>query len=183
MDYEFKDLSVDELTRGYVIDEDKKEYTCIFCGEKFENGLIYTSGGRLVTAEKAMIEHIFNAHDGAFNCLVSMDKQLNGLSDTQKNLLICMYEEMGNKEIGEEMNINTATVRTHKFNLQKMKREAKILLALLQQIEDEDLVNERRKHRNDNSVKIENVIDEIPAITDSFNGNTLHPFFTQFNNK
>ena len=178
MDYEFKELTVEELARGYVIDEDTKEYTCIFCGEKYEEGLVYTSNGRLVTAEKAMSEHIINAHDGSFNCLVSMDKQMNGLSDTQKNLLMCMYEEMGNKEIGEEMNINPATVRTHKFNLQKMKREAKVLLALLEQIEDEDLVNERRKQKRDNSVRIENVIDDIPDITTGFSGNTLHLFFT-----
>ena len=80
-------------------------------------------------------------------------------------------------------NINPATVRTHKFNMQKMKREAKILLALLEQIEDENLVNERRRYRNGNEVTIENVIDKLPAITDNFNGNTLHPFFTQMNSK
>ena len=43
------------------------------------------------------------------------------------------------------MNISAATVRTHKFNIQKMKREARILLAVLNQIEDEDAVILRKQ--------------------------------------
>ena len=61
MNEEFKDLTVEELTRGYVIEDGV--YRCIFCGETFEDGLIYTSRGRSVTAGKAMAEHIADRHD------------------------------------------------------------------------------------------------------------------------
>ena len=76
-----------------------------------------------------------------------MDKQVNGLSEIQKDVLTGMYLEKDNKQICEEMGISAATVRSHKFNLQKSKREAKILLALLEQIENETIVKQRKKDR------------------------------------
>ena len=59
---DFKELSLEELRRGYVIHRDGT-YTCIFCGASFETGVIYHSRGRDVTAERA-IRHIL-AHAGA----------------------------------------------------------------------------------------------------------------------
>lgn len=185
MNEEFKDLTVEELTRGYVIEDGV--YRCIFCGETFEDGLIYTSRGRSVTAGKAMAEHIADRHGSSFSCLVAMDKQVNGLSETQKNLLLCMYDDMDNKEIGEDLGISPATVRTHKFNLQKMKREAKIMLALMEQLENEELVEERRRMAAPDSAAAGNpaagVLTGMPEVTDSFSGNMLHPFFTRFDKR
>ena len=42
---DFKELSLEELRRGYVIHRDGT-YTCIFCGASFETGVIYHSSGR-----------------------------------------------------------------------------------------------------------------------------------------
>ena len=67
--------------------------------------------------------------------MLELDKTLNGLTEVQKTLLSCIYEGKSTDEIGEIMGISTATVRAHKFNLQKAKREAKILLALLEILE------------------------------------------------
>ena len=63
--------------------------------------------------------------------MLELDKTLNGLTEVQKTLLSCIYEGKSTDEIGEIMGISTATVRAHKFNLQKAKREAKILLTLI----------------------------------------------------
>lgn len=97
-----------------------------------------------MTAERAVREHVLEAHGGAFKGLIGLDKQINGLSDIQKQILEGMYAGDDNKAIGEEMAISAATVRTHKFNIQKMKREARILLALLENIENEEVVTARR---------------------------------------
>lgn len=182
---ELKELTVEELSRGYV--KSKKEGTliCIFCGESFIEGNIYNYAGRMVTAERAMIEHIFDAHGGAFHGLINLDKQINGLSDIQKQILTGMYEEKENRELGEAMDISAATVRTHKFNIQRMKREAGILLAVLNQIEDEDTVNLRKqleKLRDEEKVGGQ-VADLSDGLERSLTGNSLHPFFTQFNLK
>ena len=176
---EVKELTVAELARGYVKDEEQGAYICIFCGDVFEEGIVYNFHGRMLTAERAAAEHVVDSHGGVFNGLINLDRQINGLSDAQRDILECMYMEKDNKEISKEMGISTATVRTHKFNIQKMKREAKILLALLEQIENEDI--DRLRKRLEPRAESESESYVYPQ--HDFEGNNLHPFFTQFNLK
>lgn len=172
---DFKELSIDELAKGYIKNIKKGEYSCIFCGEIFEEGVIYSNDGKMVTAEKAVMEHVRVEHSGAFNALLNLDKQVCGLTDIQKNLLLNMYEQNDNKTICEDMGISPATVRTHKFNLQKAKREAKILLALIEIVEDENLLNITKPKKNNVQIK-----EKQKSI---FSINSLHPFFTQYKYK
>jgi len=176
---EFKELTVDELSQGYVWDESAGAYICIFCGERFEEGLIHSSHGRMLTAERAVKEHITDAHGGVFDGLTSLDKQIHGLSDSQRDILEGMYMEKDNKTLAKELGISVATVRTHKFNIQRMKREAKILLALLEQIENPDVVNERKRL----DPKSDGGQEPFAYQDNEFEINRLHPFFTQFNLK
>ena len=37
---EFKELTLEELIQGYVRLDEEQVYQCIFCGERFEEGLI-----------------------------------------------------------------------------------------------------------------------------------------------
>ncbi|MFQ9526789.1 MAG: hypothetical protein ACLRZ4_12055 [Eubacterium ramulus] len=67
---EFKELTLEELTRGYVWSEEEQLYQCIFCGDKMEEGLIYSSRGKSVNALRAMQEHIFDEHGSVFECLL-----------------------------------------------------------------------------------------------------------------
>lgn len=173
---EFKELVIDDLIRGYTESDNTGTCTCIFCGESFREGVVYSSRERQVTHKRAAEEHVYDVHGGVFYNLVNLDKQVNGLTKPQKDILKGMYEEQENRELAKSMGITTATVRTHKFNVQKMKREAKILLALLEHIENEELV---RKRRAELSNKEEDKAS--PAASPDFTGNMLHPFFTKFN--
>ena len=103
---DFKELSLEELRRGYVIHRDGT-YTCIFCGASFETGVIYHSRGRDVTAERAIREHMQEVHSGTFWPMLELDKTLNGLTEVQKTLLSCIYEGKSTDEIGEIMGIST----------------------------------------------------------------------------
>lgn len=176
---EFKELTLEELTRGYVWSEEEQLYQCIFCGDKMEEGLIYSSRGKSVNALRAMQEHIFDEHGSVFECLLNLDKQMNGLSDAQKDVLEGLYYEKDNKAIGKEMGISDATVRTYKFNLQKMKRRARIFLAMMEQIENEDFIALRKRLEPEQNV--ENI--RKPHFDTQFGANLLHPFFTQYNLK
>ena len=176
---EFKELTLEELTRGYVWSEEEQLYQCIFCGDKMEEGLIYSSRGQSVNALRAMQEHIFDEHGSVFECRLNLDKQMNGLSDAQKDVLEGLYYEKDNKAIGKEMGISDATVRTYKFNLQKMKRRARIFLAMMEQIENEDFIALRKRLEPEQNV--ENI--RKPHFDTQFGANLLHPFFTQYNLK
>lgn len=176
---EFKELTLEELTRGYVWSEEEQLYQCIFCGDKMEEGLIYSSRGKSVNALRAMQEHIFDEHGSVFECLLNLDKQMNGLSDAQKDVLEGLYYEKDNKAIGKEMGISDATVRTYKFNLQKMKRRARIFLAMMEQIENEEFIALRKRLEPEQNV--ENI--RKPHFDTQFGANLLHPFFTQYNLK
>lgn len=176
---EFKELTLEELTRGYVWSEEEQLYQCIFCGDKMEEGLIYSSRGKSVNALRAMQEHIFDEHGSVFECLLNLDKQMNGLSDAQKDVLEGLYYEKDNKAIGKEMGISDATVRTYKFNLQKMKRRARIFLAMMEQIENEEIIALRKRLEPEQNV--ENI--RKPHFDTQFGANLLHPFFTQYNFK
>ncbi len=171
---DFKELSISELCSGYL-EQENGDCTCIFCGEHLEDGVIYESRGRKVTAKRAMAEHMEDVHFGAFWSLLGLEKTLSGLTDVQKALMACLYEQKTTEQTGEIMGISAATVRTHRFNLQKAKREAKILLAMLEMIEKGEepiprpLGTETHFH---------------PAALDQqFSFNDLHPFFTQFRYK
>ena len=88
-----------------------------------------------------------------------------------------MYSGKDNKTIGEELDINVATVRTHKFNIQKMKKEAKILLAILEHVENKELIQNRKQ--------VESSLgeEEQTEFDSDFDGNNLHPFFTKIDFK
>lgn len=174
----FKELEVEDLVNGYIKQDEENVYICVFCGEVFEEGVIYVSRDRMVTAQKAITEHINDEHESVFENLISLDKQINGLSDTQKKILSAMYEKKDPKVISEEMGISPATVRTHKFNLQKMKREAKIFIALMKMIENEHDLTEIKKI--DENIKEETVQVKEP---DMFSLNSLNPFFKQIKYK
>lgn len=176
---EIKELTLSELIEGYTTLDNGERYVCIFCGESFEKEMMYQSRGRYVTGKRAVMEHIIDEHGGVFNGLMSLDKQINGFSEMQREILCGMYAEKDNKELAEELDISVATVRTHKFNIQRMKREAKILLACLAQIEDEEIVSIRKK-LEEGTLKTyappKHDLDENMSNV----GNSLHPFFTQF---
>lgn len=171
----FKDLSLEELKKGYVKQDNPAGYMCIFCGEFFEEGVIYSSRERSVVAEKATQEHIEDIHEGAFQSLITLDKQISGLSDVQKKVIESLHEKMEVKDIAEDMGISPATVRAHKFNLQKMKREAKIFLALMEAVEDKDgQVSECERSTDHHGIEKMSGGDEM------FNINSLHPFLNQW---
>lgn len=169
------DLEIEDLVKGYTYNPETNEYRCLFCKEIFEEGYIYEYEEKLMSAEKRMKIHIEEEHNGVFLSLLGLEKEINGLSDIQKKLLLLLAEKKDNKDIAEDMGITTSTVRTHKFYLQKMKRQAKILLALMEALEIEE--------KKDKKLELKNERDEKLKTEKIFSINSLHPFFTQYNLK
>lgn len=171
------DLNINELIQGYTQDEVIGSYQCIFCSEEFNEGVIYFSRGRNVDAKRAAAEHVYDKHGGPFEGLLLLDREINGLTDIQKTLLKSMYKEEDNKTISEKLDVKGSTVRTHKFKLQQLKREAKIFLALFEYIENNNVISKDRELSKD--MEDTDLLD----FEQSFKGNVLHPFFAQLNLK
>ena len=121
------ELEIDDLVKGYTYNKETNEYRCLFCEKIYEDGYIFEYNEKMVSAEKRMKLHIEEEHEGIFISF-KFRKEISGLSDIQKKLLSLLAEQKDNKEIAEEMEITTSTVRTHKFYLQKMRDKQKFYL-------------------------------------------------------
>lgn len=136
----FWDASLTELKRGYKEFDDY--YICLLCGREIEKGIVYPYEKAFYEAERFMRVHIEHQHQSVFSELIKLDKRYTGLTDRQKDLLSLLYEGKSDLEVQEELDIGSAsTVRHHRFVLKEKERQAKVLLAL------SELVNEREFYR------------------------------------
>jgi hypothetical protein len=133
----FWNASLEELKRGYK--ETENEYTCLFCSEKIEKGIIYPGEGVLYEAERYMRLHIEQVHGSAFDYMIGLDKKLTGLTEHQSRLLQLFYEGKSDSEIQQEMGIGSAsTIRNHRFVLKEKERQAKLFLTMMELLKTRD---------------------------------------------
>ncbi len=133
----FWQTSLAELKRGYG--EDAAVYQCLLCGHRTEKGIVYPHEGMLYTAEKMMQTHIQKKHGSVFDYLLSLDKKITGLSEHQKTLLQLFFQGKSNAEIQNEMGIGSlSTIRNHRFALKEKARQAKLLLVIMELLQDRE---------------------------------------------
>ncbi len=136
----FWEASIEEMKQGYV--EENDCYVCLLCGKTVEKGIIYQEEGILYEAKKYASVHIEKHHGSVFEFIISMEKELTGLSDHQRSLLKLFYEGESDKEIQKEMGIgSSSTIRNHRFTLKKKERQAKAFLALMEALKERDTRN------------------------------------------
>lgn len=136
----FWDASLTELKQGYKEFDDY--YICLLCGRVIEKGIVYPYEKAFYEAERFMRVHIEHQHQSVFSKLIKLDKRYTGLTDRQKDLLSLLYEGKSDQEVQEELEIGSAsTVRHHRFVLKEKERQAKVLLAL------SELLNERELYK------------------------------------
>ena len=124
--------SVDELKQGYRYLSQEECFICLSCGQAFSKGLIYPQGSQLMDAERAVQTHIRNEHGSAFAFLIELNKRYTGLTDSQKEILSCMADGQGDKDIARKLNVSPSTIRNHRFKLREKEKQARIFLAIMQ---------------------------------------------------
>ncbi len=130
------DADPTDLANGYLFEENKQRYRCMFCEMTFENGRVYPVDEQLLLAEKAIRAHIRQAHGDVFESLLGLGKQHTGLSEIQQTVLLGLFHGESDKQIAHALGgKSVSTVRNHRFQLRKRKKEAKLLLALMELIE------------------------------------------------
>ncbi len=128
----FWQADLQDIKRGYTHQQETDQYTCLICGQSFENGRIYSHQGQLYQAKRFVELHIRNEHDSVFSYLLQLDKKLTGLTEHQKTLLSLFYAGHGDSEVAKQLGTATSTIRNHRFSLREKQKQAKLFLALME---------------------------------------------------
>lgn len=133
------EVSILDLIKGYYIKEEC--YNCLFCNEKFKLEQIYKIDEDLVTAKKAMENHLELEHGGVFNSLLNLDKILTGLTDRQKEVFENIFHYQDNKIVAKNLEMSPATIRSYKYKKMEKIRQSKIFLAITYLMDYEEAEN------------------------------------------
>ncbi|MFZ5967749.1 MAG: DUF2087 domain-containing protein [Bacillota bacterium] len=128
----FWNASVEELKEGYIFDKESDRYICLICGETLEEGVVYPYKDKYVTAEKSMRLHIQDIHQGMFQHLINLNKKYTSLTDNQKEVMECFYQNMTDKETASKLNLTDSTIRNYRFKFRERENQAKIFTAIME---------------------------------------------------
>ncbi|MFA7672442.1 MAG: DUF2087 domain-containing protein [Clostridia bacterium] len=132
-------LTVRELKNGYRYDRCINAYVCNLCMKTYEEGEIFPIDDKLFEASKAVKIHLEREHGGSFKCLIGSGSKYNTLTDNQKELLIFMYSNDSDKEIAKKLGISPSTVRHQRFMFREKAKQAKMYLAIYEQVNERPL--------------------------------------------
>jgi len=103
----------DTMRRGY-----DNAWHCLFCEAQSAN------------AAKAS-QHLEQAHTTVLDALLTLEKALTGLTDTQKSLIRRWRDGADDLSLAAERGVSVSTLRNQRFALREREREARLLLAVL----------------------------------------------------
>lgn len=126
--------SVETLKKGYLYDEEKKHYFCIYCGAIFDENEIFAIDDKFYNAKHKIAHHIHEQHISPSTYLMSLDKKSIGLTNYQKLLVTDMANGMPDKDIAIKHEITQTTVRNLRFTLKEKAKQAKAFLALYESV-------------------------------------------------
>lgn len=172
----FWNASVEEIKSGYVHDSTAGTYTCLVCGEVFEQGVIYPADDVLYEASRYVKVHIEAEHRSMFSYLLGLEKKWTGLTDLQKTLLGYIHDGYSDQEIVKEMDGgSTSTIRNHRFTMREKEKQAKVLLAIL------ELAGSKagKKERFVPIHRTATMVDARYAITEAENEGILKTYFPE----
>lgn len=133
---DIKNLTTKQLMHGYKNND--ITHQCLFCDYQTAYGEIYSYNNHFYDAEKRMQIHVEEQHAGSFVMLMDLPKKQNGISESQSNIIMLMYQNASDKEIAEKLCINESTVRHQRFMLKEKANQAKTFLAIY------ELLNSRK---------------------------------------
>ena len=178
----FWNASSEELKKGYTYNKASRQFICILCGEGFERGVIYPIQGSLYDAQKAVEAHVKTQHPSLFDFYLSLGRIYTGLSAGQEELAKLFCAGHSDKEIMAITGANSpSTVRNQRFAIREKYKQAKILVALVELMEEQALQN--KKDVKQDGAKLVDIhpaatsVDERYAITEAEREDILRRYF------
>ena len=131
---EIDSFSIEELRNGYRFDKETNSYICNTCRKTFEVGEIFVFEDRFFEASRAIKIHVDMDHGDNLKYLLYLESKYNTLTDNQKVLLFLMYSDVSDKEIAKSLGISSSTVRHQRFMFREKAKQAKLYLAIYEQV-------------------------------------------------
>lgn len=139
MELDLDRLTPEEICRGYTgpvgDNTAPAAYTCLACGQRFEQGEIYPMEGRLLEAARAVQAHLRQAHPDYLAGLIDGDSKYNTLTQNQRGLLHLFAAGHSDKEVAKVLGVAVSTVRHQKFMFREKAKQATLYLALWQAVQ------------------------------------------------
>ena len=180
----FWNASIENLKRGFLLDEHDDCYICLICGETFKRGVIYPIDNVFFDAQKAIDTHVKSEHPPIFEFYLELGRIYTGLSAGQEELARLFYEGHTDKEIVDIIGASSAsTIRNQRFSIREKYKQAKILVALVELLEERlDQLKRDRKNTSDGGKLVDfhlaaTSVDERYAITQSEKDEVLERYF------
>jgi len=179
----FWNSSTDDLKRGYSFDAQQGRYFCLLCGRSYEGGVIYPVDDALFEAEKAMQAHMAAAHPSMFEYYLNMGRAYTGLSAGQAELARLFYQGHTDKEIANMTGMGMSTIRNQRFAIREKYKQAKVLVALTELMEERlEQTKRSKKTTTENDALVDfhpaaTAIDTRYAITENEKADVLGRYF------
>lgn len=170
----FWSAPVDALKKGYIYDESAGTYTCLLCGYSLEAGLIHEHAGLMMTSKKRMTYHIEEQHGGVFHYLLQLNKKFTGLTDNQKEVLACFYDNKSDKETAQWLSLTDSTIRNYRFKLREKEKQARVILTLMELLQEQS--KKERLYMDPHPTAT--MVDDRYAITQEENDKIIKRYFT-----
>ncbi len=162
MNINLDEHSVETIKKGYCYEPATHTYSCMLCGESFEEGEIFKVGERYYDALRAVRLHVEQAHGGVFRHLLESDSKYNTITEKQKELLSLIHSGLSDQAIAQKLGVTASTIRHQKFSFREKAKQAKLYLSLY------ELTTEETPPDQDALVPIHegaNMIDDRYVIT------------------
>jgi len=177
----FWSATTDELKKGYTHNNETDNYICLLCGEAFETGIVYPIGSALYDAKKAVDIHVKTQHPPIFRHLLGLGRIYTGLSAGQAELATLFQAGHTDKEIVALTGANSAsTIRNQRFAIREKYKQAKVLVALVELMEE--AAGQNKSPKPDDSKLVDfhptaTSVDERYAITQAEKDDMLKRYF------
>lgn len=127
-----QDLTLTEIEQGWH--QTANAYVCNYCEAAFATDQVFAVDDRYFPADQMIRQHLAQAHPDALMQLINSPSKYNTLTPKQRALLVAFSQGQKDATIAQETHVAAATVRHQKFTFREKAKQAKLYLAIYNQV-------------------------------------------------
>lgn len=129
---DLQNLTLAELEQGWH--QTTTAYACNYCDATFTTGQVFADNDQFYPADQMVQRHVAQTHPDAVDQLIHSDSKYNTLTAKQRALLTAFRSGAKDATIAQEMHVAAATIRHQKFTFREKAKQAKLYLAIYEQV-------------------------------------------------